>query len=124
MMRCRYCGGGDFMEDAGGQTICSYCKRVHDEPEAATVPMSVNETAIRAFAAQFSPPLAVGRTERINEVPIEDAWVCSHWDQTRGLGISAFAFRGQFKAYIEAAGSAEIAERAGYVIGKAMGLIK
>jgi hypothetical protein len=118
---CRYCGGGDFMEDDGGNTICSYCKRVHDDG-AHPGPATENEAAIWAFATQFAPELTVCRAERIDGVPYADAWVASYRDDEKSIGVSGFAFDGHFKAYIEAAGALSIAESAGRVMAKATGM--
>lgn len=82
----------------------------------------MNERTARAFAAQFDPPLLVGRTDRVNNLPIPDAWVISYHDAARGVGITTVCYSGGIHAFIEAAGAAEIAEEAGRVMAKALGL--
>jgi hypothetical protein len=71
--------------------------------------MSVNERTARTFAAQFNPPLTVGKTDRVNNLPIPDAWVISYHDAARGIGITTVCYAGGIHAFIEAAGAAEIA---------------
>lgn len=83
-----------------------------------------NEDIILAFAGQFTPPLNVVKTERVNNVPIPDAWMAAYHDKDRGIGITAIAYSGQLHAYLEAAGKGDIAERAGHVMAKALGLFK
>jgi hypothetical protein len=84
--------------------------------------MTPNEAIARKFAEQFTPQLTACRTERINNVPMPDAWVVSHWDDTHKIGITAVAHSGALHAFIEAAGSGDIAEHAGEVIARALGL--
>lgn len=80
-----------------------------------------NLAIAQTFANQFTPPLGVVHTQRMNEVPSPDAFCISHWDATRKIGISAFVFGdGHFKAYLEAAGKGDIAEDAGRVFAKAL----
>ncbi len=86
--------------------------------------MTANEQIAHRFAAQFTPPLKVGKTEAINNVRMPDAWVVSYWDAAKAVGITAVAHSGQLHAYIEAAGGGEIAEHAGQVIAKALGLFE
>lgn len=86
--------------------------------------MSINEAAARAFAAQFNPPLRVCKTDRVNNLPMADAWVVSYHDASRGIGITTVAYAGGIHAFIEAAGAAEIAEDAGRVMATALGLFK
>lgn len=86
--------------------------------------MSINRTTAERFAAQFSPPLRVVKTERIDGKPIADAWNVSYWDAERKVGIVAHAFGGQLKAYIEAGGPATIAEDAGRVMATALGMFQ
>ncbi|WP_088347758.1 MULTISPECIES: hypothetical protein [Rhodomicrobium] len=85
---------------------------------------SENEQTIRIFAEQFTPPLSVCRTERINNVPMPDAWQAAYWDSARSIGITAVAHSGGLHAFIEAAGKGDIAEHAGRVIAKALGLFQ
>lgn len=66
--------------------------------------MSENEKTIKAFADSFDPPLNYGRTERINNVKVADAWTCSHWDKTTGLGYMAVAHNGGIRCFMEGAG--------------------
>lgn len=84
--------------------------------------MTENEKTIAAFCAQFTPPLKYVRTERINNLPMQDAWQCSYWDNVRSIGITTVAYAGGIHAFIEAAGSGNIAETAGKVIARALGL--
>lgn len=87
--------------------------------------MTDNEKAIRAFCLQFTPPLRYVRTERVNMVAIPDAWQTSLWDKTTGIGITVVAYMGGLHAYLEAAGpGVQIAENAGRVMAKALGLFR
>lgn len=86
--------------------------------------MTENEQIIRAFAEQFTPPLNVCKTDRINNMPIRDAWQASYWDAARNIGITAVAHSNGLHAFLEAAGSAEIAADAGQVLAKALGLFQ
>lgn len=84
-----------------------------------------NEDIIRAFAGQFTPPLNVVKTERVNNSPIPDAWMAACHDKDRGIGITAIAHSGGLHAYLEAAGKGIIiAADAGRVMAKALGLFK
>lgn len=83
-----------------------------------------NEDIIRTFANQFSPPLNVVKTERVNNFPIPDAWMAAYHDNARGIGITAIAHSGGLHAYLEAAGKGDIAEEAGRVMAKAVGLFQ
>jgi hypothetical protein len=85
-------------------------------------PMTESETIIAAFCAQFTPPLRYVRTERINNLPMQDAWQTSYWDGARSIGITTVAYGGGLHAFIEAAGKGDIAETAGRVIATALGL--
>lgn len=82
--------------------------------------MTVNERIIATFAAQFVPPLAYGRTDRVNNVRYPDAWTCGFWDADAGMGVTAAAFEGQLHAFIEASGRG-IAYGAGQIMARAMG---
>lgn len=82
--------------------------------------MTINETTIKAFAAQFDPPMAVCRTARINNHPVKDAWQCTFWSDDQSLGFTALAYNGQFHAYLESAGGAVLAEDAGKAFRIAM----
>lgn len=84
--------------------------------------MSENERIIRAFAAQFDPPLAVCRTERVNNLPVRDAWQAATWSTARQMGVMAVAYGNGLHAYIEAAGDSSVAEDAGKVMASALGL--
>ena len=86
--------------------------------------MTENETTIKTFCEQFTPPLKYVKTDRINNVPMPDAWQTSFWVQEKGVGIVVVAYMGQIHAYIEAAGKGEIAQVAGRVIAKAFGMFK
>ena len=86
--------------------------------------MSINRANAERFASQFKPALPVVKTERINGQPDPDAYLVSYWDDARKVGVVAHAMRGQIKAYIEAGGPGEIAERAGKVMAKALGMFK
>lgn len=83
-----------------------------------------NESIIRAFCEQFSPPLRYVRTEAINGVKMPDAWTTSYHDDARSLGIVTVVYMGGIHAYIEAAGKGDIAAEAGRVIAKAIGLFQ
>jgi hypothetical protein len=85
--------------------------------------MSDNERAIAAFAGQFVPPLKYCKTERINNIRFPDAWQVSYWDNSRAIGITAVAYEGQIHAFIEAAGTSDIAQEAGRVMAAALGLL-
>lgn len=82
--------------------------------------MTPNERNIRAFAEQFTPPLPVFKTERVNSVAVPDAWTVSYWDAERGIGVTAAAYSGQLHAFLEASGRSEICEMAGCAIAKAL----
>ncbi len=107
--------------------------------------MTPNETAIRTFADQFTPPLNVVKTDRVNNVPIPDAWMAAYHNPDTGIGITAIAHSGTLYAYLEAAGPAKnvgipmgavrtgesqwhqataFAAEAGRVIAKALGLFQ
>ncbi len=86
--------------------------------------MTENEKVMRTFCAQFNPPLRYVKTERINSVPFPDAWQTSVWDAACGIGITTVCYGGGIHAYLEAAGSAQIAENAGKVFAKALGLFQ
>jgi hypothetical protein len=84
--------------------------------------MTPNEAIARKFADQFTPSLNVCRTERVNNVPMHDAWTIAYHDANHGIGITAVAYGNGLHAFIEAAGSGDIAEHAGKVMAKAIGL--
>lgn len=84
--------------------------------------MTENEKTIRAFCEQFSPPLKFVKTERINNVPMPDAWQTSYWDAARSVGMTVVAYSGGIHAFIEAAGKGDIAPSVGKVFAKALGL--
>lgn len=86
--------------------------------------MTPNEKAAREFAAQFTPPLDVVKSERINNVPMPDAWVCAYWDNARSVGVTVAAYGGGIHAYLEAAGPSGIAASAGKVVARALGLFQ
>lgn len=86
--------------------------------------MTENEKIIKAFCDQFTPPLKYVRTERINNVPMPDAWQASYWDNARSIGVTTVAYSGGLHAFIEAAGKGEIAAEAGRVIAQALGLFQ
>ncbi len=83
-----------------------------------------NEQIARAFADQFTPPLRIARTERINNIPMQDAWQISYWEARRSIGITAVVYGGQIHAFIETAGRGEVAAEAGRVMAKAFGLFQ
>lgn len=83
-----------------------------------------NKEIAEAFAAQFDPPLRVTRTERVDNIPQPEAYNVAYWDNARQLGITAVVHHGQIHAFIEAAGDGAIAESAGLVMAKALGLFK
>lgn len=84
--------------------------------------MTPNEKTARTFAEQFDPPLTVCKTERVNNLPVPDAWVMTCHDAKRGIGITAVAYGGGLHAFIEAAGKGKIAADAGKVMATALGL--
>jgi hypothetical protein len=84
--------------------------------------MTENERTIAVFCAQFTPPLRYLKTDRVNMVPMQDAWQASYHDSARGIGITTVAYGGGIHAFIEAAGPAAIAGEAGRVIAKALDL--
>lgn len=84
--------------------------------------MTENEKAIADFCAQFSPPLKYVKTERINNLPVPDAWLASYWDSARAVGITTVCYGGGIHAFIEAAGKGDIAPAAGRIIATALGL--
>jgi len=86
--------------------------------------MTENERTIKAFADQFTPPLKYIRTQKINNVPMPDAYQCTYWDNARSIGITTVAYNGQIHAFIEAAGKGNIAAEAGRVIAKAFDLFQ
>lgn len=77
--------------------------------------MTPNEEIARRFADQFTPPLQVIKTQRINNLPVPDAWQISYHDAAKGIGITAVAYGGGIHAFIEAAGQA---------MAKALGLFQ
>lgn len=84
-----------------------------------------NERTMRAFAAQFSPPLKVVSTQRLNSIKAHDAWTCSYWSEERGIGVTAVIHGKQLiHAYLEASGESDPDDAAtvGKVIAKALGL--
>jgi hypothetical protein len=86
--------------------------------------MSKNERVIRAFAAQFDPPLPVCGTQRLNNVPARDGWQAAWWSEDRGLGVTAVVHgNGLLHAFIEASGESDPADAAevGKVMAKALG---
>jgi hypothetical protein len=85
---------------------------------------SENERTIAAFCAQFVPPLKYVRTEKVNMVPMPDAWTTSLWDDGAAIGITVIAYGGGIHAYLECAGKSEIAANAGRVFAKALGLFQ
>lgn len=60
--------------------------------------MSANRKAAEQFAKQFTPPLDVVKTEQINGHPMPDCWMTVYWDAKRGIGLSAFFYRGSWHA--------------------------
>ena len=84
--------------------------------------MTKNEQAARKFAAQFTPRLNVTKTLHIDGQPTPGAYVVAYYDQQRQIGVSAFFYKGGVRAFIEAVGKGEIAENAGKVIAKALGM--
>ena len=86
--------------------------------------MSRNREIAEAFAAQFDPPLAVVQTQRVNNVPHRDAWMCAVWDEAAGYGITAHAFGGQLHAYVEAMGSDDRVVSIGRTMAAAMGRLR
>ncbi len=84
--------------------------------------MTENESIIKALCDQFTPPLKYVKTDRINNVPMRDAFQTSYWDDALSIGITTVAYGGGIHAFIEAAGKGDIAEKAGQVIAKALGL--
>lgn len=88
---------------------------------------SANERIMRAFAAQFDPPLTVGSTQRINNVKANDAWTCSLWNEGRGIGVTAVVHGKQLlHAFIEASGESDPddAAQVARVMAKALGLAR
>lgn len=83
-----------------------------------------NERTIAAFCGEFTPPLKYVRTDRINMVPMPDAWQTSLWDDQAAIGITVVAYGGGIHAYLEAAGKGEIAANAGRVFAKSLGLFQ
>lgn len=69
--------------------------------------MSRNREIAEVFAAQFDPPLAVVQTQRINNVPYRDAWVCAVYDEALGYGVTAHVFHERVHAYVEANASTD-----------------
>lgn len=86
--------------------------------------MTENEQTIAAFCAQFTPPLRYVKTERINMVPMPDAWQTSGHDDYTHVGYTVVAYGGGLHAFIEAAGPGSIAANAGSVFARALGLLK
>ncbi len=84
--------------------------------------MTRNEQAARKFAAQFSPPLQVVKTLHIDGQKTPGAFVVATYNESRGIGVSAFFYKGGVRAFIEAVGKGEIAESAGKVIATALGM--
>lgn len=86
--------------------------------------MTPNERIIRTFADQFTPPLKVIRSERINNIKMPDAWTANYWNGEKSIGVTAVAHSNGLHAFIEAAGTGDIAEHAGQIIAKALGLFE
>lgn len=84
--------------------------------------MTRNERIARIFAEQFTPALNVCKTDKINNLPVPDAWQVSYWDGARSIGITAVAYGGGLHAFLESAGKGEIAFEAGQVMAQALGL--
>ena len=84
--------------------------------------MTENERIIRAFAAQFTPPLEVVETHAVDGVPAPGAWMAAYWDGERCMGVTAIANEGNIRAFIECTGKGEIAEAAGKTIAMAIGM--
>ncbi len=84
--------------------------------------MTKNEQIARAFAAQFNPPLNYAKTATVDGRPTPGAYVVAHYDQHTGIGVTAVAYKGNLRAFIEAVGKGEIAENAGKVIATALGM--
>lgn len=83
--------------------------------------MSKNLEAAQAFANAFEPPLTLAKTERINDVPHNDAYCIAGMLCDGEVGISAFVFgNGHFKAYTEFVGSRDMAAEIGAKFAKLM----
>lgn len=84
-----------------------------------------NRTALETFAAQFSPPLKIVGTVKIAGQPVTNGFMCATHDKATGLGITAVCYGdNRFKAYLEAAGPATIAEASGRSMAEAMGRLR
>lgn len=92
--------------------------------------MHPNERIMKAFCDQFTPPLRYTPTLRIanaafgtsEPVALPNAFQVTWWDNQHSIGVVAASFEGQIHAFIEASGRGNIAEHAGKVIAKALGL--
>lgn len=84
--------------------------------------MTKNEQIARTFAHQFEPPLKYARTATVDGQSTPGAFVVAHYDQRTGIGVTAVAYKGNLRAFIECVGKGEIAENAGKVIAKALNL--
>ena len=65
----------------------------------------MNKEIAEAFAARFTPPLNVVATQRINGIPMPDAFMCAYHDDARKIGVTFVIFgKGRMQAYLEATG--------------------
>ena len=74
----------------------------------------------QAFADQFDPPPRPVQTQKINNIPMRDAWLVAKFDPQARAGITAHAYAGQIHAYVEALAPGEEAERVGRVMAAAL----
>ena len=74
----------------------------------------------QAFADQFDPPLRPVQTQKINNLPMRDAWLVAKFDPQARAGITAHAYAGQIHAYVEVLAPGEGAERVGRVMAETM----
>jgi myo-inositol catabolism protein IolC len=78
-----------------------------------------NQERAEEFANCFDPPLAVCKTERINNVPVKDAYCAAGMVCDGKVGVQAMVFgNGHLKAYVEFVGSREFAAEVGQKFAK------
>lgn len=83
--------------------------------------MSINLKNAETFANQFDPPLIAHHTERVNGVPMADAYSVAFFDKETGWGITAVFYKGQHHSYLEAIGDEGNVAETAQMFRKALG---
>lgn len=84
--------------------------------------MHANEAAIKAFCEQFDPPLRYIHTQRVNEQPVDNAYMAAFWDAKQSLGVTAIAHSGKVHTIIESHGRLDAAAEIGRNIAFSFGM--